>query len=481
VSPARFILAGAMVAGLAGAGYVGWRWRASVCWRQGVPWPAQAMTPDRPWTGPLRAAYEEAQRWPVQQEPVERLARLYLANGFNAEAAVLLPGIISRRPEGLEWVHRLAVLLADNGHLQEAVVLWQGIRTKANAHLPVRIKLADALVKLNREAEAEAIYRELLAAQPGYPYAWYGLVLLDVQHQRWADARDKLRLALAAAPDFYGHYALLETVARHFGDEAGAAEADRHVKRLGRFRDVPDSWVEPAVADCFDPYRLRVDADRLRSEAEVLGGATDLAGALERIDRAIALAPQDAMNYQFLATIQGLRGDETAVAQAYERCLELEPRGVTAYLRYSNLLVRQGKDEANRALLIRATAHCPEDADIASALGQSCAKAGAWPEAAEAFRRLMALRPDLPDIAPKAAMAAFRAGNVETGLQVLRENLRRYPRHEQTLGYLLMDALRRGNAQEARDLMQRLELVAPASSATVEMQRLVSARFGETH
>ena len=437
------------------------------------------MTSDRPWTGPLRAAYEDAAEWPVQRERVERLARLYLANGFDAEAGALLPGIIARRPDAPEWVHRRAVLLAGEGRLQEAVALWQSIRSKTNAYLPVRVKLADALVKLNRETEAVQIYRELLVAQPGYPYAWYGLVSLDLQHQDWVAAREKLQSALAAAPDFYGHYALLESVARHFGDEAGAAEADRHVKRLGRFRDVPDPWVEPAVADCYDPYRLRVDADRLRSEAEVIGGDTGLAGALERIERAITLAPRDAMNYQFLATIQGIRGDDGAAARAFDQCLELEPRGVTAYLRYNNLLIRQGKREAARALLARGATHCPEDTDIAAALGDACAAAGAWPEAAEAYLRLVALRPDLPDIAPKAAMASFRAGAVETGLKVLRENLRRYPHHEQTLGYLLMDAVRRGDAQEARDLVQRLEAVAPASPATKEMQRLVWARFGE--
>ncbi len=476
----RFILAGVAVVASAATICAGWRWRTAARWHESVPWPAAAMTPNRLWSAPLRAAYEQASHWPVRREAVERLALLYLANGFNPEAAILLPGIIARRPEAPEWVHRRAVLLADQGRLQEAVALWQGILPAANAHLPVRIKLADALIKLNRDTEAEVIYRELLAEHPGYPYAWYGLVQLDLQHQHWEEARDKLRTAVATSPDFYGHYALLEAVAQHFGDATSAAEADRQVKRLGRWRDVPDSWMEPAIADCYDPYRLRVDADRIRSDPEEPGGIRGLTGALARLDRAIALAPGDAMNYQLLATIQGLAGNEAAAQRAYERGLELDPRSVTMYIRFSNLLSRQGKDEAVREVLRRGAAQCPDDADIASMLADSCAKAGIWRESAEMYRRVVALRPDLPGVAPQAAMAAFRAGDEDTGLAVLQENLRRHPRHAQTLGYLVMNAVRRGDAAEARDLLQRLSTVAPGQSATQELQRLVQSRFGGT-
>lgn len=437
------------------------------------------MTSERPWTKPLRAAYDEALQWPINNEAVEHLARLYLANGFNAEAEVLLPEIITRRPDAPEWVHRRAVLLANNGQLTEAVALWQSIRASTQPHLPVRAKLAEALLKLNRDAEAENIYRELLAAQPDYPYAWYGLVRLDLQHQHWEEAREKLRHAINASPNFYGHYALLATVAQHFGDAAEEAEADQQVKRLGRFRDVLDPWVESAVTDCYDPYRLRIDADRLRSDAENLGRATGIAGALTRIDRAIALAPNDAMNYQLLATIQGVNGNEAAAQRAYEKGLELDPQSVTLYLRYRNLLLRQGNDNAARALLTRGATHCPADAEIAILLADACAKSGDWPEATVRYRRGMTLRPDLPDLAPKAAMAAFRSGNEAAGLATLQENLQRYPRHEQTLGYLIMNAAQHGNASEARDFLQRLLTVAPNAPATIQLQQLVKSRLGD--
>ena len=95
------------------------------------------------------------------------------------------------------------------------------------------------------------------------------------------------------------------------------------------------------------------------------------------------------------------------------------------------------------------------------------------------------IRPPRPRPVPRNGRDAeqastFRAGAIEAGLKILRENLQRNPRHEQTLGYLVMDAVRRGDAPEARDLVRRLEAVAPTSPATKEMQRLVWRRFGET-
>jgi predicted Zn-dependent protease len=411
---------------------------------------------------------------------VEHLARLYLANGYNAEAALLLPGIISRRPDDMTWVHRRADLLAGEGHLSEAVTLWQGIRAATKGHRPVRVKLAEALLKLNRAADAEVIYRELLAEQPDDPYAWYGLVRLDLQQGRWDYAREKLRQAVAMTPNFYGHHALLETVARHFGDTRGEAEADLQVKRLGRFREVPDAWTEAAIEDCYDPYRLRVDADRLRSDAEQGGGAGSLTMALARLDRAIALAPADAMNYQLLATIQGVAGNELAAQQAFEKGLEIAPRNATLYIRYSRMLSRQGKAHEARLLLSRGADHCPEDADIATLLGDSCAAAGQWPEAARMYRRVLTLRPELPDMGPKAAVAAFRAGDETTGISVLEENLRRHPHHAPTLGYLVMNAVRQGNAAQARKLLQRLKLIAPEEAPTQELQRVVQSRFGDS-
>jgi tetratricopeptide (TPR) repeat protein len=475
VKPVRLIILATAVTALLGAA---WAWRTASVWRASIPWPEHAMLPERAWTEPLRTAHTAAARWPVRREAVERLALLYLANGFDAEAAALLPGTIERRPGAPEWVHRRAVLLAAEGRLDEAVALWQEILPAARDHLPVRVKLADALVKLNREAEAVAVYQEILVDHPGYPYAWYGLIRLDLQHQRWEDARTKLRVALAAAPDFYGHHALNAAVAQHYGDASAAAEADRNIKRLGRFRDVPDTWMEPALADCYDPYRLRVDADRIRTEAEIVGAANGLERALERLDRAIALAPTDAMNYQLLATIHGIRGDDAAARRAYEKGLELDPRSVTLYIRFANQLHRQGDDGAVLELLTRASVHCPEDADIALMLADQSAQAGRWGQAAAMYRRVVDLRPDLPDIAPQAAMAYFRSGDEPAGVAMLQENLQRHPGHEVTLGYLVMNAVHRGNAAEARDLLRRLQAVAPEAPPTQQLQRMVEGRFG---
>jgi tetratricopeptide (TPR) repeat protein len=439
-------------------------------WADTVPWPADA---GREWPGAetLRAAHAEARRWPVRREAVERLARLYLANGFNAEAAALLPGISARRPDAPEWVHCQAVLAADGGRLDEAVGLWLGLVDRGVAPAPVRVKLADALVKLNREAEAAAEYRAVLRNEPDQPQAWHGLVRLEVRQRRWAEAQALLREALPRAPEFYGLHALAATVARESGDSAGAAAADRAVKRLGRFRDIPDPWVEADPADCFDPYRLRVDADRLRADA-------DLRGAFARIGRAIALEPGGALNFQLLATLHGVAGDEAAAERAYRRGLELDPGSATLALRYANLLERQGRTAESRVLLERATENNPAEAELFARLAAARERTGEWAQAVDAYRRLQALRPDRPETALAAARAAFRSGDEAGARAWLQENLRRFPDHEETLGYLVLDAVARGDAATARELLARVERVAPAATATRRLRDAVAARFG---
>jgi tetratricopeptide (TPR) repeat protein len=200
-------------------------------------------------------------------------ARALSALGRAEEAGVAYVAAVEAAPE-----QPLPLLLHAN-HLR-----MQGQKTEAEAafrrlteqHSAVGswTALAAFLAGEGRDEEAEAAFRRAIeiAKPEERTAAWSALASFLIAKDRQADAEQVLKGALADEP---GNLELIYALARFYHGAGRTAEADAMIEEATRAR--PD---EAAPMLLLSSYRGRIG---------------DLPGALEAADRALAIAPDDAL------------------------------------------------------------------------------------------------------------------------------------------------------------------------------------------
>ena len=202
--------------------------------------------------------------------------------------------------------------------------------------------------RAGRLAEAEEIYREVLAAEPENPDALHLFGVLAHQVGQHGFAVEAISLALRYAPD----------------------RAD-FLSNLG------------------DVYRTL----QLYPEAE------------EALGRALVLDGKIAAAHNNLGLVLQALGRTEAAAACYQRALELEPHFPEAHNNLGNAWKEQRAPGPAEASYLRALALRPDYPEAQHNLGNLYKELGRQPEAAAAFAAALALRPDYPTARFGLAMA----------------------------------------------------------------------------
>ncbi|MBW4051406.1 MAG: tetratricopeptide repeat protein [Proteobacteria bacterium] len=240
----------------------------------------------------------------------------------------------------------LAHAFAAQGRVMEAVECLQQALGRMPQDLGLRLALARAHEAAGLLDEAIAGYRAVLAARHDH-------------------AESRLRLA-----------ALLTRMVR-------AAEAQQLL------REAPLHQFIPAERAAWS-HQMGQALKHQRKHVE----------SLRYFEDARRAAPQDRQILMDLAVLlQHLRRYEDAAALLEER-LEQQPLDLDAHLQLTELLHRQGRDDAFLTSYDRAIARTPKAAPLLSAKGRLLLRAGHAAEAMDAFERALAL-----ELANPAAMA----------------------------------------------------------------------------
>jgi tetratricopeptide (TPR) repeat protein len=446
-----------------------WWWRGHE--RAGT---ASAALPARPaLAGELaeRIAAAELRARGGKLSALAELARLYHANGFNAEAARCYHALAQLDPREPRWPHHLAGLHAGLGQLEEARGLWERVLRRAPDATAARLRLGDVLLKLNRPAEAEAAYAAVLTREKENAFALAGLARLDLAAGRLAAAREKLERAAAASGGRIGAD-LLATACEQAGDLARAAALRARAKASGAFHDPPDPWLDEIWTDCFDPYRLAVAAG-------FADHAGDGATARRLIDRALQLAPADS-GALYQRGLFALKARDVAAARRdFETCVRVAPEFSDAWLRLAELHAQRGDAAASAQALASGLARNPGSGALLAEHARRLATAGRPAEAAEFFERSLRARPDDAETAVKLAGVYFRIERVADGVAALHRALAAEPEHPGALTTLALHAIGSGDERAAREWMARVraQVRVPAEMAT-DLAGEFRRRFG---
>ncbi|MBM3570448.1 MAG: tetratricopeptide repeat protein [Alphaproteobacteria bacterium] len=230
---------------------------------------------------------------------------------------------------------------------------------------------AVVLHRAGQLAEAAALYRDIVAAEPQRKGAWFNLATALQAMDSPAAAMAAYRGALAADAGFAPALHRLGMLLVQAGDKTGARE-------------------------CF--ARLAADDPADREALINLGNLSeDAAAGLALLDRAVALDPSDAgahFNRGVALMRLGRRGE---AAGAYRRALDIDPSRAGARLGLAVALTETGERAQAAETLRGFDAPRIADAETAFKLGVAWTNLGRSGEASTAFARSLALDPDVAE------------------------------------------------------------------------------------
>lgn len=232
-------------------------------------------------------------------------------------------------------------------------------------NIPEALKSALALHKAGRLAEAEELYRRILAAEPDHGQTAQLLAMAVHQSGRPAEAAALYRDALAKTPGSSETLANLGLALRESGDRAGAAEALRRASQLAPEdaglmaalgRALLDLGRGPeALLACRQALaRAPLDTEVNLCTGSVLLAMGDPQRAASHFRRVIEASPGLAEAHNALGAALKAMGDLDGSVAAFGRATELDPNLATAYENLAGALRETGRTEAASAAYDRA-------------------------------------------------------------------------------------------------------------------------------
>ena len=262
----------------------------------------------------------------------------------------------------------------------------------ANFDAPQLTKIA--LLQMGAGDAKAAAYPLSKAVQgdPGHLPAQALMTDAEIQLGDLAAAEKRARDIVQRNPKLAVGHALLGDVAFARGQTPTAIEAYRKAQQI-----------EPSSANLLRLYRALVPKD--------------LTAALALVEQWLKSHPQDAAVRRLQADNNVRLGNMAAARTSYEQLLQLTPNSADALNNYAHVLLAL-KD---------------------------------YPGAAKAAAAAMAAKPEAPHIIGTAGWVAFKSGQVDRGLQLLRDARLRDPGNMDTRYFLAAALASAGRNNEARE------------------------------
>jgi tetratricopeptide (TPR) repeat protein len=230
----------------------------------------------------------------------------------------------------------------------------------ASLELAEMLRRGMALQQAGRFGEAEAVYRQVLRAQPGQPQALHFLGLIAKALGRLADAESLIRQAIAAKPDYAEAWHNLGNTLRQMSRLEPAVEA-----------------VETAVS--LKPASL----ESRRGLGETLIQAERFGEGIACLRRAVELHPATALAHFALANGLQEAGDFAAAVESYRAAESIDPNLAGIHNNLAAALIKLGDMEAALAAADAQLARDPQNPPAVAYKAQALEELGRGAEAAE--------------------------------------------------------------------------------------------------
>ena len=296
-----------------------------------------------------------------------RLGALYAAHRLYAGAELSFRNARALDPQGFQWAYYAAHLALEQGEAQQALRLLAEAAQIDPDYPTLPLRHGEALLGLNRLAEARTAFEQVAEAPGLRAAALFGLAQTDLLERDWAGAAAKLRQVLTLQPRAdAAHYPLgqaLLGLGRR--DEARAHLAQRGVIKPDYVDPLVDELRSLQIGARFHFEEALAAVKRLDYAAAATAFAAGLAEepanarartsyaralwisgrqdeAEAELRRAVADGPQESLPRFLLAVVRDAADDPASAIAGYRQVLAIDPQheGALSYL--ANLSLRQG-------------------------------------------------------------------------------------------------------------------------------------------
>jgi tetratricopeptide (TPR) repeat protein len=294
-----------------------------------------------------------------------QLARAYLQNDNPAQAIVTLNRLLTSNPGYLEAILLMGEANLRAGDARPVIASMQSLLIKHPAQAQAQVLLAAAYQSLEQLDDAAAIFRDLISASPENPRSYLGLGLVLRQQGKTAEARTAFEEAEKLEPE---NMAALQQLV----------------------------------------------------ELDIL--SRDFESAFRRVSRQLEKRPDSADAHLFEGKIYAGQGDWDRAEAALLQTLKLNPGYYTAY----DLLidVYLASDRFTQALdqINALRSKDPDNAHLLMLSGLIYDRLNQFPQAQDAYERLLSLRPDFaPALNNLAYLYAERAKQLDKAYDLARK------------------------------------------------------------
>lgn len=399
------------------------------------------------------------------------LAVCVVNRGDAAAAEKLWRKAIKRDPDEAMLHFNLGAVQHRQGRLDDAVKSWrQTVRLDGNYH-EARLRLAGTLAELERHADAQSAYRELITA---LETATDSDAAPEVVAQRWhltAMAQAGLGYVLyrlgqpadALAP-FNAAIAAMPATA----PEWPGIQADRGLA-LAAAGNVEDGLAAVDEALSVVPDRAALH----HSRGHVLFHAGRAAEAIAPLQRAMELDSSRADSARLLGLAHERSGDPVGAMQAFETALKARPGFSEVAQDASSLAIDRGEFGRALDLLKPYLEQHRDDAKAWNNAGIAFLMLNELERAHAAFKRAHRLTPDDPLVLTNYGRTLTRMDRAQEAAPLHRRALELLPGDPRLLGHYGNCLLVRGHIEEARRVYENALIVDPDNAdARTGMEQL---------
>ena len=195
--------------------------------------------------------------------------------------------------------------------------------------------------------------------------------------------------------------------------------------------------------------------------AQALSAIGRPAEAVEHIDRALEIAPNDPAIHRVNAQLREQLGDEGAYVTALGRVAALDASDVSAAVALGTQMAERGQQAEAVDILLNAAERAPKSAESLFALGSGFLKARALTAAVRHLKEAIHLQPDLAAAHMQLGVALRSLGSNNEAIAAFRRATQlasETPEYHHELGVALLDI---GQAREAATVLIRAAAFAP--------------------
>lgn len=277
-----------------------------------------------------------------------------------------------------------------------------------------------------RLAEAERLYRDVLARYPDHPDVLHFLAAVAGAAGHPGPAVELLRRAIAVDPEHPDYHTNLASQLERLGRGAEAVEPCRRAVELRPTDPVLHRNLANVLtrlgrhAEAAAAFANAVGAGDGSVETRIaMGSAHLLARDFDRADAAYAGAaaadPRSAAAWVGLGLVRQNRGDPGGAVAAHRRAVELDPDRPDAWKFLSGASAAAGDFDGAVTAGRRATEVTPADAEAQWRYGSALDLVGEYDGAIAALERAIALRPAFAEPRLDLANALLRQGEFGRG------------------------------------------------------------------